>query len=202
MLITIESRHLDDVVVLVPDIFKDDRGFFSETFRADQFGLLGLPTDFVQDNHSRSAKGVVRGLHFQWEPPMGKLMRVTAGSAFLVAVDIRKGSPTLGKWVGVECSVENRRMVWAPSGFARGFCSLSDGTEIQYKCTGIYNSRAEGAIRWNDPSIGVEWPLVDVTVSEKDRKAPSLAEWLASPQAENVRYFQGPELKGVLRDQS
>jgi dTDP-4-dehydrorhamnose 3,5-epimerase len=195
MHITIESRHLDDVVVLVPDIFKDDRGFFSETFRADQFRLLGLPTDFVQDNHSRSAKGVVRGLHFQWDPPMGKLMRVTVGSAFLVAVDIRKGSPTLGKWVGVECSAENRRMVWAPSGFARGFCSLSDGSEIQYKCTGIYNGRAEAAIRWDDPSIGVEWPLTDVIVSKKDRSALSLSEWLASPQAENVRYFQGPELK-------
>ena len=201
MQITIDSRHLEDVVVLVPGIFKDDRGFFSETFRADQFRLLGLPTDFVQDNHSRSAKGVVRGLHFQWDPPMGKLMRVTVGSAFLVAVDIRKGSPTMGKWVGVECSAENRRMVWAPSGFARGFCSLSDATEIQYKCTGIYNARAEAAIRWNDPSIGVKWPLTDVTVSEKDRSAPSLAEWLGSPQAENVRYSQGPELKTVLRDQ-
>jgi dTDP-4-dehydrorhamnose 3,5-epimerase len=187
MHITIESRHLDDVVVLVPGIFKDDRGFFSETFRADQFKLLGLPTDFVQDNHSRSAKGVVRGLHFQWDPAMGKLMRVTVGAAFLVAVDIRKGSPTLGKWVGVECSTENRRMVWAPAGFARGFCSLSDGTEIQYKCTGIYNARAEAGIRWDDPSIGVEWPLSDVIVSEKDRNAPNLAEWLASPQAENVR---------------
>ena len=195
MHITIESRHLDDVVVLVPDIFKDDRGFFSETFRADQFRLLGLPTDFVQDNHSRSAKGVVRGLHFQWDPPMGKLMRVTVGSAFLVAVDIRKGSPTLGKWVGVECSAENRRMVWAPSGFARGFCSLLDGSEIQYKCTGIYNARAEAAIRWNDSSIGVEWPLTDVIVSKKDGSALSLAEWIVSPQAENIRYFQGPELK-------
>ena len=195
MHITIESRHLDDVVVLVPDIFKDDRGFFSETFRADQFRLLGLPTDFVQDNHSRSAKGVVRGLHFQWDPPMGKLMRVTVGSAFLVAVDIREGSPTLGKWVGLECSAENRRMVWAPSGFARGFCSLSDGSEIQYKCTGIYNGRAEAAIRWDDPSIGVEWPLTDVIVSKKDRSAISLSEWLASPQAENVRYSQGSELK-------
>jgi dTDP-4-dehydrorhamnose 3,5-epimerase len=200
MHITIESRHLDDVVVVVPDIFKDDRGFFSETYRADQFRSLGLPIDFVQDNHSRSAKGVVRGLHFQWDPPMGKLMRVTIGSAFLVAVDIRKGSPTLGKWVGVECSAENRRMVWAPAGFARGFCSLGDGTEIQYKCTGTYNARAEAAIRWNDPSIGVEWPLTDVIVSEKDRRAPSLTEWLASPQSEHVRYFQVPELETVLAD--
>jgi dTDP-4-dehydrorhamnose 3,5-epimerase len=197
MHITIESRHLDDVVVLVPDIFKDDRGFFSETFRADQFKLLGLPTNFVQDNHSSSAKGVVRGLHFQWDPPMGKLMRVTVGSAFLVAVDIRKGSPTLGKWVGVECSADNRRMVWAPAGFARGFCSLCDGSEIQYKCTATYNAGAEAAIRWNDPAIAVEWPLADVIVSGKDRNAPSLAEWLASPQAENVRYVEQPELEAV-----
>src|SRR5215831_20637741 len=143
MPMTAESRHLNDIVVIAPQVFGDSRGFFMEIFRADQFRALGLPTEFVQDNHSRSSKGVVRGLHFQWEPPMGKLMRVTAGSAFLVAVDIRKGSPTLGKWVGVECSAENRRMVWAPSGFARGFCSLSHGTEIQYKCTGIYNARAE-----------------------------------------------------------
>src|SRR5256885_11893898 len=129
----IESRHLGDVVVVVPGIFQDERGFFSEVFRADQFEALGLPTRFLQDNHSASAKGVVRGLHFQWQPPMGKLMRVTRGAAFLVAVDIRKGSPTLGKWVGIEASADNRRCVWAPAGFARGFCALSDMAEIQYK---------------------------------------------------------------------
>src|SRR6266568_5617716 len=143
MNITTELRHLNDIIVVVPDIFRDGRGFFSETFRADQFRLLGLPTEFVQDNHSRSAKGVVRGLHFQGVPPMGKLMRVTVGSAFLVAVDIRKSSPTLGQWVGVEASAQNRRCVWAPAGFARGFCALAEGTEIQYKCTGLYNNRAE-----------------------------------------------------------
>src|SRR5579864_7178853 len=124
MQIAIESRHLEDVVVVVPEIFQDGRGFFSETFRADQFAKLGLPTEFVQDNHSRSVRGVVRGLHFQWDPPMGKLMRVTLGAAFLVAVDIRKGSPTLGQWVGIEASSENRRCVWAPAGFARGFCAF------------------------------------------------------------------------------
>src|SRR5436190_13996949 len=139
MQITIESRYLGDVVVVVPEVFQDSRGFFSETFRADQFKLLGLPSEFVQDNHSRSSKGVVRGLHFQWEPPMGKLMRVTMGSAFLVAVDIRKGSPTFGKWVGIEASAENRRQVWATAGFARGFYVLSEVAEIQYKCTGLYN---------------------------------------------------------------
>ncbi len=188
MQIKIEAKYLGDVVVIVPDIFQDSRGFFSETFRADQFEELGLPTGFVQDNHSQSAKGVVRGLHFQWDPPMGKLMRVTVGSAFLVAVDIRKGSPTLGRWVGVEATMKNRRAVWAPAGFARGFCSLEDGTEIQYKCTGIYSNKGESGVLWNDPAIGIQWPLADVTVSEKDRKARTLAEWLASPESDNFQY--------------
>src|SRR5579863_6921016 len=183
-----EARFLEDVVVLVPDVFQDSRGFFMEAFREDQFKALGLPTHFAQDNHSRSAKGVVRGLHFQWEPPMGKLMRVTVGAAFLVAVDIRKGSPTFGKWVGIEATAKNRRSVWAPAGFARGFCSLADGTEIQYKCTGIYNGKAESAIRWNDPAIGIRWPLVDPIISAKDANARMLADWLASPEAQNLQY--------------
>ena len=188
MEIRIESRHLGDVVVLVPEVFQDSRGFFMETFREDQFKALGLPYQFVQDNHSRSVKGVLRGLHFQWAPPMGKLMRVPLGTAFLVAVDIRKESPTLGKWVGVEASAENRRQVWAPAGFARGFCVLSDVAEIQYKCTGFYNSKAESGIRWDDPEIGIQWPLSDVQLSEKDRKAQTLAQWLAAPESEHFRY--------------
>jgi dTDP-4-dehydrorhamnose 3,5-epimerase len=199
MQIRIESRHLEEVAVIVPDIFQDDRGFFTETFRADQFEMLGLPTQFVQDNHSRSVKGVVRGLHFQWEPPMGKLMRVTRGAAFLVAVDIRKGSPNLGKWVGIEASTENRRCVWAPAGFARGFCALSESTEIQYKCTGIYNNKAESAIHWNDPQIGIEWPLADVIVSEKDRNARPLEAWLASPDSNNFQFSEDTEPKLSLR---
>src|SRR5579872_2512621 len=159
MKINIESQHLNDVIVLVPEVFEDSRGFFMEVFREDQFKALGLPTQFVQDNHSRSGKDTVRGLHFQWEPPMGKLMRVTLGSAFLVAVDIRSNSPTLGKWAGVIASVENRRQVWAPAGFARGFCVLSETAEIQYKCTGIYNRTGESGILWNDPAIGIDWPV-------------------------------------------
>lgn len=185
MEIRIESRALEDVVVLVPDIFQDGRGFFMETFREDQFKSLGLPQRFVQDNHSRSSRGVLRGLHFQWDPPMGKLMRVSLGSAFLVAVDIRKGSPTLGKWFGVEASAENRRQVWAPAGFARGFCVLSDAAEIQYKCTGVYNSKAESGIRWDDAQIGIEWPISDVELSEKDQKAQTLVQWLSRPEATN-----------------
>jgi dTDP-4-dehydrorhamnose 3,5-epimerase len=190
MQIKIESRCLGEVVVVVPEIFQDSRGFFLESFRADQFKALGLPTEFVQDNHSCSAKGVVRGLHFQWEPPMGKLMRVTSGKAFLVAVDIRKGSPTLGQWFGIEASTENRRMVWAPAGFARGFCALAEGTEIQYKCTGIYNSQAESAICWNDPAIGIRWPVAEPLVSAKDANARTLAQWLDSRDADNFQVLQ------------
>ena len=188
MEIKIQSRHLRDVVVLVPEIFQDSRGFFMETFRADQFKAHGLPHCFVQDNHSRSIKGVVRGLHFQWDPPMGKLMRVSLGTAFLVAVDVRKGSPTLGRWVGVVASAENRHQVWAPAGFARGFCVLSDVAEIQYKCTGIYGSDGESGLRWDDPDIGIEWPIQDALLSEKDRKAQTLAQWLARPESENFHY--------------
>jgi dTDP-4-dehydrorhamnose 3,5-epimerase len=188
MEIKLESRHLGDVFVLLPEIFQDSRGFFMETFRTDQFATLGLPVDFVQDNHSRSTKGVVRGLHFQWDPPMGKLMRVTIGSAFLVAVDIRKGSPTLGQWCGIEASAENRREVWAPAGFARGFCVLSEVAEIQYKCTGLYNNKSESGIRFDDAEIGVEWPVREPSLSEKDRQAQTLKEWLAKPESDHFRY--------------
>lgn len=188
MQIRVESRQLGDVVILVPDIFQDSRGFFMETFREDQFQTLGLPYHFVQDNHSRSAKGVVRGLHFQWDPPMGKLMRVSFGEAFLVAVDIRKGSPTLGKWVGVLASADNRRHVWAPAGFARGFSVLSECAEIQYKCTGLYNSKAESAIRWDDPTIGIEWPIAAPSLSAKDQKAQTLEQWLARPESDHFPF--------------
>jgi dTDP-4-dehydrorhamnose 3,5-epimerase len=188
MEIKVESRFLNDVVVLVPDIFQDARGFFMETFRKDVFADYGLPVNFVQDNHSRSVRGVVRGLHFQWEPPMGKLMRVILGSAFLVAVDIRVGSPTLGQWVGVEASAENRRQVWAPAGFARGFCVLSEAAEIQYKCTGAYSNKAESGILWDDPKIGVKWPIDDVLLSDKDRVAQTLDEWLSRPESKNFNY--------------
>ncbi len=178
MQLKVEARHLNGVVIVVPEIFRDDRGFFLEAFRKDEFLELGLPGEFVQENHSGSIRGVIRGLHFQWDPPMAKLMRVTVGSAFLVAVDIRKGSPTLGKWIGVEASAENRRQVWAPAGFARGFCVVSEAAEIQYKCTGQYNNRGESGILWNDPAIGIEWPVKNPILSKKDAAAKTLAEWL------------------------
>jgi dTDP-4-dehydrorhamnose 3,5-epimerase len=191
--IVVESTHLRDVVVLVPEIVSDDRGFFMETYRQDRWEAMGFPHTFVQDNHSRSVKGVIRGLHFQWSAPMGKLMRVTVGSAFLVAVDVRKDSPTLGKWVGIACSADNRRQVWAPAGFARGFCALSDVTEIQYKCTSVYNRSGESGIRWDDPAIGIEWPTRSPIVSDRDRKAGTLAAWLASPESDNLVFRETEE---------
>jgi dTDP-4-dehydrorhamnose 3,5-epimerase len=188
MAFEVESRHFGQVVVLMGKAFADHRGYFMETYRKDQFLKLGLPVTFAQDNHSYSKKGVVRGLHFQWHPPMGKLMRVTRGAAFLVAVDLRLGSPTLGKWLGIEATAESRKQVWAPASFARGFCALTDDVEVQYKCTGTYNAKAESAIRWNDPAIGIDWPTRQVITSEKDGNAQTLAEWLASPNARHFPY--------------
>lgn len=188
MRIQIESSHLGEVKVLVPDVFEDERGFFMEVYRSDQFHDLGLTDEFVQDNHSRSIQGVLRGLHFQWDPPMGKLMRVTAGRAFLVAVDIRKGSPTLGQWYGAEVSAANKKQIWAPAGFARGFVVLSDVAEIQYKCTGLYNKNGESGILWNDPELGIAWPVADPILSEKDRNARTLEQWLDSPESNHFRY--------------
>jgi dTDP-4-dehydrorhamnose 3,5-epimerase len=175
------------VVVLCHEHIEDERGCFMETFRADQFRELGLPTEFVQDNLSRSSKHVVRGLHFQWDRPMGKLMRVAQGRAFLVAVDIRKDSPTLGHWFGIETAAEDQKLVWAPAGFARGFCALSDKVEVQYKCTAVYNPVAEGGIAWNDPQVGIAWPTSTPSLSTKDATARPLAHWLASSESDHFR---------------
>ncbi|HVN78688.1 MAG TPA: dTDP-4-dehydrorhamnose 3,5-epimerase [Terriglobia bacterium] len=191
MRIQIESTHLNGVVVIVPEVFEDERGFFMEVYRADQFRELGLPNEWPQDNHSRSDKGVLRGLHFQYRPPVAKLMRVTYGTAFLVAVDIRKESPTLGKWFGLEVSAQDKKQVYAPAGFARGFCALSAFAEIQYRCTQIYNPQGESGIRWDDPDIGIDWPISNPTLSVKDSKAQCLAEWLKKPES-NLFGFQNP----------
>ncbi len=191
MELRVESRHLGgDVWVLVPEFFQDERGFFTESWRADHFRALGLPSDFPQDNHSGSVRGVVRGLHFQWDPPMAKLMRVTRGTAFVMAVDIRKGSPTLGQWFGIEASEQNRRQVFAPAGFARGFCVLSDWAEVQYKCTAIWNPKTESGIRWNDSQIGIPWPIPagEALLSPKDARAQTLAEWLARPESDRFTF--------------
>ncbi len=185
---TIESVHLGAVAVIKQESFQDARGFFTEVFREDQFKELGLPSHFVQDNHSGSVKGVTRGLHFQWEPPMAKMMRVTKGEAFLVAVDIRKGSPTLGQWYGRIISDNSRLQIYAPAGFARGFSVISEYAEIQYKVTGLYNGGAESGILWNDPEIGIEWPVENPILSDKDARAQTLREWLNSPDSDNFIY--------------
>ena len=188
MLIRKESTHLGEIVIVSPEVFEDERGFFMETYRADQFEALGLPTNFVQENHSRSKRNVLRGLHLQYDPPMGKLMRVTRGRAFLAAVDFRKGSPTLGKWWGTELSAENKRWMWAPASFARGFCVLSDWAEVQYKTTATYNAQTDIAIRFDDPDIGIRWPISEPQISDRDRKAISFAQWLESSASERFPY--------------
>jgi dTDP-4-dehydrorhamnose 3,5-epimerase len=195
MQLKIESVHLGAVAVIKQELFKDQRGFFTEVFREDQFKEMGLPHHFVQDNHSGSVKGVTRGLHFQWEPPMGKLMRVTKGEAFLVAVDIRKGSPTLGRWFGKIANEDDKIQIWAPANFARGFCVLSDYAEIQYKVSGMYNSRSESGIRWNDPEIGIEWPVKNPILSEKDTNARTLNEWLNSAESDYFIYDPNQDIK-------
>jgi dTDP-4-dehydrorhamnose 3,5-epimerase len=184
MTFSVESEHLNGIVVLVPSIFEDARGSFFEAYRKDQFAAFGITDEFVQLNHSRSKRGVLRGLHFQWDPPMGKLMRVSTGAAFLVAVDIRKNSPTLGEWFGIQATEANRKQVWAPAGFARGFCALSDVVEVQYQCTGVYSKGAESAIRWNDAEIGIRWPVSNPILSAKDEAAGTLREWLKRPESE------------------
>ena len=184
----IESVHLGEVKVVRPVVQGDRRGWFMESYRADSFRELGLPDRFDQDNHSRSSGGVVRGLHFQWDPPMGKLMRVSHGRAFVVAVDIRRGSPTLGRWYGREISDEDKLQIWAPAGFARGFCTLSEVVEVQYKCTATYNAPCETGILWNDPAVGIAWPLANPVLSDRDARAQTLADWLARPESSRLPY--------------
>lgn len=185
--VTIESTHLGGVVVLHARAIEDERGHFQELFRTDRFAELGLPVRFLQENRSRSRRGVLRGLHFQWDRPMAKLMRVASGRAFLVAVDIRPGSATIGRWYGREVAADDQLLIWAPSGFARGFCTLEDATEIEYKCTALYNPAGEAAIRWDDRAIGIEWPIPTPILSPKDATADTLEAWLARPEAEVFR---------------
>jgi dTDP-4-dehydrorhamnose 3,5-epimerase len=188
MQIQTQNTPIHGCVIVRPEVFQDARGFFTEVYRCDQFKALGLPEAFAQWNHSRSAKSVLRGLHFQWDPPMGKLMRVIVGEAFLVAVDIRKGSPTLGRHFAVTASAQNKLLLYAPAGFARGFCVLSDFAEIEYLTTGVYNSQAESGILWNDPALGIDWPIRSPSLSAKDEKAQTLAAWLARPESDFFKY--------------
>jgi dTDP-4-dehydrorhamnose 3,5-epimerase len=182
---TVEATAIPEVLIVRPRLFGDERGWFTEVLQTDAFGTLGLglPERFVQVNQSRSARGVVRGLHFQWDPPQGKLMRVVRGRAFMVAVDIRPGSPTLGRVVTLEGSEEEPVLFWAPASFARGFCALADVTEIEYFCTATYNPVCETGIRWDDPALGIAWPVDEPHLSPKDAAAGTLADWLARPEA-------------------
>jgi dTDP-4-dehydrorhamnose 3,5-epimerase len=184
----VEATAIPDVRLVRPRLFPDARGWFAEIMTAAPFADLGLPTAFVQVNQSRSARGVVRGLHFQWDPPQGKLMRVVTGRAFLVAVDIRPGSPTVGRSVALEASADEPLLVWAPASFARGFAALSDRVEIEYFCTAPYNPARESAIRWDDPALGIAWPVPAPILSTKDAAAGSLADWLARPESETFAW--------------
>ena len=169
---------LPGVNLIEPRVFGDDRGFFLESWNARAFADAGLDLDFVQDNHSRSARHVLRGLHYQIVDPQGKLVRVTAGAVFDVAVDLRRSSPFFGKWAGYELSAENKRMLWVPPGFAHGFVVLSDSADFLYKCTSLYAPANERALAWNDPAVGIDWPIGDATplLSGKDAVAPVLAD--------------------------
>ena len=168
---------ISEVVIVEPKVFGDSRGFFMEAFRADRFAEAGLPTVWMQDNISRSQKNVLRGLHFQLIQPQGKLVRCLRGAIYDVAVDVRRSSPTFGQWVGVELSEENRRALYVPVGFAHGFSVLSDLADVEYKCTNLYAPQHERSLIWNDPTVGVQWPLSgEAILSPKDLLGKPLGE--------------------------
>jgi dTDP-4-dehydrorhamnose 3,5-epimerase len=175
---TLQVRHttIPEVKVLVPKVFGDKRGFFLETFNRKIFTELGLPSEFVQDNHSRSSNGVLRGLHYQLTKPQGKLVRVARGRVFDVAADIRRGSPTFGKWVGVILDDSNLSSLWIPPGFAHGYCALADEVDVTYKCTELYAPSDERGIIWNDSTLMIDWPVSKPVVSAKDAAFPKLVE--------------------------
>ena len=167
------KTSINGLLIIKPDVFKDDRGYFFETYNKERLAKEGIAIDFVQDNESKSAKGVLRGLHFQ-KPPyaQGKLVRVTKGAVMDVAVDLRKDSPTYGKWESVVLTEENKLQFWIPEGFAHGFVTLEDDTIFAYKCTNVYNKESEGSLLWNDPDINIEWNIENPILSEKDKVSP------------------------------
>lgn len=170
----VQATHLDGVLIIAPKVFGDARGFFLETFQTRRYAEAGIPGPFVQDNHSRSARGVLRGLHYQIQRPQGKLVMVTKGAVFDVAVDIRRNSPTFGQWFGAELSDDNHHQLYVPPGFAHGFCVLSEQADFLYKCTEYYIPELERSIIWNDPDIAVAWPLDAPSLSARDALAPRL----------------------------
>ena len=172
---------LPGVLLLEPRIFGDERGFFLETFNVERYSEVGLTLPFVQDNLSRSRKGTLRGLHFQQPQAQGKLVQVLAGAVWDVVVDVRRGSPTFGRWLGLELSAENRFQLWVPPGFAHGFCVLSESADFFYKCTALYAPQHERALRWDDPELGIRWPIDRPTLSAKDAAAPLLSDATVLP---------------------
>jgi dTDP-4-dehydrorhamnose 3,5-epimerase len=179
--LNVRQTSLPGVLLIEPKVFGDDRGFFMETYRVDAFRDAGIASEFVQDNHSRSARGVLRGLHYQEPNAQGKLVRCTRGAIFDVAVDIRRGSPSFSRWFGIELSDANKLTLWVPPGFAHGFCAMEEGSDLVYKCTELYDPRTDRGIRWNDPAIGIEWPIAEPLLSPKDAAAPTLAEAAVLP---------------------
>ncbi len=167
---------LPEVLIVEPTVHEDARGFFLELWQDERYRAAGIPGAFVQDNMSRSRRGVVRGLHFQEPDPQGKLISVLEGCIFDVAVDVRRGSPRFGHWTGVELSASNRRQFWIPPGLAHGFVATSEEAVVLYKCTEYYAPGHERVVRWNDPAIGIDWPVREAVLSERDRLAPALAE--------------------------
>jgi len=165
----VEQTKLEGVLLVTPQVFGDERGFFMETYNRDKAIELGLPGEFVQDNHSKSSKGVLRGLHYQTPQWQGKLVRTVQGEIYDVAVDIRAGSPTFGEWVGFYLNDENKQQLYVPEGFAHGFCVTSDTAEVVYKCTALYAPEQEGSVLWNDPEIGIDWPISEPSLSAKDK---------------------------------
>lgn len=172
----ITPTELPEVLIIDPKVHGDSRGFFYESFQAQRYAEVGIQGPFVQDNLSRSVRGTLRGLHFQEPKAQGKLIQVLRGVVWDVAVDVRRGSPRFGRWVALELSESTPRQLWIPPGFAHGFCVLSDSADFFYKCTELYAPEAERAIAWNDPSLGIPWPLTEPLLSAKDRAAPLLAE--------------------------
>lgn len=165
-----------DVILVVPDVHRDDRGFFLETYHRQKYADGGIDAEFVQDNHSRSTRGILRGLHAQEKRPQGKLVRCVEGVIWDVAVDVRLGSPTFGRWVAEELTADNFRQLWVPGGFVHGFCVLSEIAQVEYKCTDLYDRSDEIGVAWDDPEIGIDWPIPDPKLSGKDRDAPRLAD--------------------------
>ena len=171
------NTPLEGCLIIEPDVFGDDRGFFLETYQSDRYKKdAGIDFNFVQDNHSRSSFGILRGLHFQKTKPQGKLVRVVTGEVFDVVVDIRKQSKTFGKWTGITINDSNKKQLWVPPGFAHGFQVLSEYADFEYKCTDYYDPDDEGIIHWNDPSLNISWPIKDPVVSKKDSQAPFLSD--------------------------